>query len=156
MRRSALQDPGARGETQILRPEEEWIPISVPAIVDKDLFERVQQKLSYNRQTSPRNDKSHQYLLRELVSCGLCRLSANARTVHSKYRYYVCWGYGKTLQFAPQYRCTARFIPVKQLDELVWKDWSDVLTHPDMSSMPRNELTVVIRYRRNCKLALNG
>ena len=131
-RRSALQNPGARGETQVLRPEKEWIPISVPVIVDKDLFDQVQKKLSYNLQTSSRNNKSHQYLLRGLVSCGLCRLSANARTVHSKYQYYVCRGHGKALQFAPEDRCTARFIPVKQLDELVWKDLYNVLMHPDM------------------------
>jgi site-specific DNA recombinase len=130
-RRSALQDPGARGETQVLRPEKEWIPISVPAIVDQDLFERVQQKLSYNRQASPRNNKSHQYLLRGLVSCGLCRLSATARTVHSKYQYYICRGHTKSLQFALEERCTARHTPAKQLDDLVWNDLCEVLTHPD-------------------------
>lgn len=131
-RRSALQAPVARGETQILRPEKDWIPISVPAIVDQDIFDQVQQKLSYNRQASSRNNKSYQYLLRGLVSCGLCRLSAHARTVHVKYHYYVCRGHNKSLQFAPEDRCTARFIPVKQLDELVWKDLCDVLTHPEM------------------------
>jgi len=132
MRRSALQDPGARGETQVLRPEKEWIPISVPAIVDQDLFDQVQQKLSYNCQTSSRNNKSHQYLLRGLVSCGLCRLSAHARTVHSKYQYYICRGHNKSLQFALEERCTARHIPVKQLDDLVWQDLYEVLMHPDM------------------------
>lgn len=132
MRRSALQDPGARGETQVLRPEQDWIPISVPAILDQDLFDGVQQKLSYNRQMSPRNNKSHQYLLRGLVSCGLCRLSARARTVNPKYHYYVCRGHNNALQFAPEDRCTARHTPVKQLDHLVWKDLCEVLTHPDM------------------------
>jgi site-specific DNA recombinase len=131
-RRSALQKPGARGETQVMRPEKEWIPISVPAIIDKDLFERVQQKLSYNRQTSPRNNKSHQYLLRGLVSCGLCRLSARARTVPPKYHYYVCRGHCNALQFAQKDRCTARYIPVQQLDDLVWKDLCKILAHPDM------------------------
>ncbi len=131
-RRSALQDPGARGETQVLRPEKEWIPISVPAIVDQELFDQVQQKLSTNRQASPRNNTAYQYLLRGLVSCGLCRLSAHGRTVHAKYHYYVCQGHTKALQFAPEERCTARFIPVKPLDELVWKDLYEVLTHPDM------------------------
>lgn len=131
-RRSALQKPGARGETQVMRPEKEWIPIPVPAIIDKDLFERVQQKLSYNRQTSPRNNKSHHYLLRGLVSCGLCRLSASARAIPPKYHYYVCRGHSNALQFAQKDRCTARFIPVQQLDDLVWKDLCKILTHPDM------------------------
>jgi site-specific DNA recombinase len=132
MRRSPLQDVGARGETHVLRPEDDWIPISVPVIVDKELFDQVQQKLSYNRQVSPRNNKSHQYLLRSLVSCGLCRLGAHGRTMNGKYQYYVCRGHSRALQFAPEDRCTARFIPVQQLDELVWKDLYNVLTHPEM------------------------
>lgn len=52
--------------------------------------------------------------------------------MRAKYHYYVCQGHSKALQFAPEERCTARFIPVKPLDELVWKDLYEVLTHPDM------------------------
>ena len=45
-RQSALRPVGPRGQTTVLRPEEEWIPIEVPAIVDPETFERVQAKLS--------------------------------------------------------------------------------------------------------------
>ena len=131
-RRSALQQPGARGETQRERPETEWIPIAVPSIVDQTLFERVQEKLSRNRQTARRNNTVHQYLLRGLVSCGLCRLSASGRTVSAKYHYYVCRGHSNALQFTQEDRCTARFIPAQQLDELVWQDLCRILNQPAM------------------------
>jgi site-specific DNA recombinase len=35
------------------------------------------------------------------------------------------------LRFSQEKRCTARFIPAQQLDDLVWTDLCNVLTHPD-------------------------
>jgi site-specific DNA recombinase len=130
-RRSALQEAGARGQTQVLRPEREWIPITVSAIVERSVFKQVQEKLSWNRQMASRNNTSHDYLLRGLVSCGLCRLSATARGSGAKYHYYVCRGRSEALRFSQEKRCTARFIPAQQLDDLVWADLCNVLTHPD-------------------------
>ncbi len=79
-RKSALL-PVGRGESHTWRPREEWIPIPVPAIVEQAMFEQVQAKLAQNRQGAARNNKRHQYLLRALVSCGKCRLSATGRTM---------------------------------------------------------------------------
>src|SRR5258708_808284 len=78
-RRSALQAPEARGASQAERPEQEWIAVPVPALIDVETFEQVQDKLAHNQQTASRNNTVHDYLLRGLVSCGLCRLSAPAR-----------------------------------------------------------------------------
>jgi site-specific DNA recombinase len=77
-RRSALQ-PIGKGASAIQRPQEEWIPIPTPVVVPQTVFDQVQVKLSLNRQASFRNNKAHQYLLRGLVSCGRCQLSAHAR-----------------------------------------------------------------------------
>jgi site-specific DNA recombinase len=129
-RKSALLPVGS-GKSSVQRPREEWIPVSVPAVVSQEMFDRVQDKLSLNQQTSPRNNKAHQYLLRGLVSCGQCRLSATARTVHATYQYYVCRGRSNALRIAQGQRCTARFAPATQLDELVWQDLCTVLTHPE-------------------------
>jgi site-specific DNA recombinase len=128
-RRSALQAPDARGDTQVERPQPEWIAVSVPAIVDRDTFERVQAKLAHNRQGAARNNKTHRYLLRGLVSCGLCHLSAPARESQG-YAYYVCKGHSDALRAPREDRCTARFIPAPQLDDLVWQDLVIVLTQP--------------------------
>ena len=128
--RSALQAPDARGETQVERPKQDWIAVPVPVIVDALTFERVQDKLAHNQQTAARNNTAHQYLLRGLVSCGLCRLSAPARQSQG-YAYYVCKGHSDALRAPREERCTARFIPALQLDELVWQDVVAVLTQPE-------------------------
>ena len=103
----------------------------VPAIVTQEVFDLVQQKLDKNTQGAARNNKSHDYLLRALVSCGSCKLSAAARTVTSGYQYYLCRGRHDALRAAQGERCQARYIPAAQLDELVWHDLCAVLTDPD-------------------------
>lgn len=54
------------------RPPEEQINISIPAIIDPDLWQRVQEQLSRNSAFPPRNNKKHQYLLRGLIRCPRC------------------------------------------------------------------------------------
>jgi site-specific DNA recombinase len=130
-RKSALQ-PVGRGESWTPRPEEEWIGISVPAIVTQEVFERVQDKLAHNQQASTRNNKTYNYLLRGLVSCGQCRLGATGRTLPGPYHYYVCRGRTDALRAAQGQRCTARYVPAAQLDELVWQDLCAVLTQPEI------------------------
>jgi site-specific DNA recombinase len=130
-RRSPLESVG-KGESTVQRPREEWIPIPVPAVVTQEVFDRVQAKLSLNQKLSPRNNKAHQYLLRRMVSCGYCRLSAFGRTLHNKYDYYVCKGHTDALRAARGERCTSRFIPASQLDELVWQDFCKVVTQPEI------------------------
>ena len=128
-RKSALQPVGT-GESTCPRPPAEWIAITVPAIVTAETFEMVQQKLSKNVQGASRNNTSHDYLLRALVSCGACQLSASGRAVHPGYRYYLCRGRRDALRAARGERCQARYIPAQQLDDLVWQDLCEVLTDP--------------------------
>jgi site-specific DNA recombinase len=126
-RRSPLAPVGS-GQTCTRRPQEEWLPFDVPATITEETYALVQEKLVQNKQRASRNNKHHQYLLRSLVSCGLCRLGAPARTTWDGYGYYVCNGH--SIQ-DPSHRCSARHIPATQLDRLVWEDLCQVLTHPD-------------------------
>lgn len=130
-RKSAML-PAGPGVGWAWRPEEDWIVVPVPAIVSQEIFDRVQAKLSTNQKTSPRNNKSYQYLLRGLVSCGVCRLSATGRTQSSGHHYYICRGRTDALRAAQGQRCTARYMPASQLDELVWQDLCAVLLDPEM------------------------
>ena len=130
-RKSALLPIGP-GESKTPRPMEEWIAVPVPVIVSPENFGRVQAKLAMNQQSAPRNNKTHQYLLRGMVSCGKCRLSATARTLPSGYQYYVCRGRTDSLRIAQEQRCTARYIPATQLDDLVWQDLCLVVTSVDI------------------------
>jgi site-specific DNA recombinase len=129
-RKSALLPVGP-GQGHRPRPRAEWIPIPVPAIVAEEEFALVQEKLGHNQQTAPRHNTRYPYLLRALVSCGVCQLSATARASHPGYQYYVCRGRSDPLRRAEGRLCTARYIPARQLDELVWQDLCAVLTEPE-------------------------
>ena len=100
--------------------------------MDVDIFEHVQEKLRLNQKGASRNNKSHLYLLRGLVSCGLCRLSSSGRTQNQIYHYYVCRSRTEALRAVPADRCSSRFVPATQLDEMVWQDLCQVLTSPDV------------------------
>ncbi len=132
-RKSALLPVGT-GESVQLRPPEEWIAITVPALVTEESFALVQQKLSKNTQCASRHNTAYDYLLRALVSCGACRLSATGRAVHPGYRYYLCRGRRDSLRAARGERCQARYIPATQLDEAVWQDLCEVLTNPQQTA----------------------
>ena len=127
-RKSALL-PAGPGESHAPRPEEDWIAVPVPAIISEETFARVQAKLETNQQGAARNTR-HKYLLRALVSCGICRLSCTARQIKAGYRYYLCHGRTDALRAAQGQRCSARYIPADQLDELVWTDLCALLSDP--------------------------
>ena len=127
-RKSAML-PAGPGVSHAPRPEEDWITVPVPAIVSEEAFAQVQAKLDANQQTAARNTR-HQYLLRALISCGACRLTCGVRQTQAGYRYYQCRGRTDPLRVAQGQRCTARYIPAGQLDELVWADLCALVTDP--------------------------
>src|SRR5258708_903357 len=72
-RRSALQPVGERGAHMELADRHAWVLVTtIPALVSPDVFDRVQVKLAENRQLARRHTTTGQYLLRALVSCGIC------------------------------------------------------------------------------------
>jgi site-specific DNA recombinase len=59
------------------RPREEWTGIPVPALVDEETFDRVQQRLADNKRFASRNTKVPS-LLQGIAACASCRLCARA------------------------------------------------------------------------------
>jgi site-specific DNA recombinase len=130
-RYSALLPIGYPQDVGVPADPEEWIPVTtVPAIVDQEQFDRVAEKLSRNKSFASRNNKRNAYLLRALVSCGRCGLACGARRV-DRYKYYFCGGKSKQIQSGRDRKCPSRYAPADQLDELVWQDLCEVLTHPE-------------------------
>jgi site-specific DNA recombinase len=129
IRQSALRPVGP-GPSHRSAPPDEWIAISVPAIISQETFAAAQARLARNRQLARRNNTAHEYLLRGLVSCGQCQLSCMGRTVPPGYPSDVCRGRTDALRAARGDRCTARFAPARALDEVVWQDLCRILTEP--------------------------
>jgi site-specific DNA recombinase len=132
-RKSALE-PTGKGVGTTAHPPQEWITVPVPALVAAEQFDLVQRRLAANQQNARRNT-THPYLLRALVSCGVCRLACTGVTrtaTDTRYRYYRCLGKQARVSSGRASCCPARFIPATQLDELVWADLCAVLQHPEL------------------------
>jgi site-specific DNA recombinase len=131
-RRSATHPLGKPAHSQDPTPPEAWTLVTtIPALVSQEDFDRVQAKLALNKQRASRNNKSHTYLLRALVSCGVCQSACIARTTKHGHSYYVCRCAAQPLYSQHDQRCPARYSPAQQLDQLVWQDLCDLLTHPE-------------------------
>ncbi len=120
-----------------LRPKEEWIPISVPPIIDLATFHAAAGRARENEAFSPRNLQEGGYLLRKLVRCGRCGCSCSALTSKQTYggkvhcsHYYSCLR--TTSGFLKQERCSQRRIRADVLDELVWEEVTTRLQDPSL------------------------
>ena len=80
-RRSATHALGKPAHGYDFTAPTEWTLVAtVPRIVSQERFEQAQAKLALNKKQAARNNKEHPYLLRALVSCGLCQSACLART----------------------------------------------------------------------------
>ncbi len=133
-RQSALRPVGHEHGGHPVTDPQEWEAVAqIPAIVAQEQFDLVQAKLAHNQQFARRNNTAYPYLLRALVSCGKCHLSCTGRYRKTKevdYAYYTCRGKSHPIVSCRDEKCPSRFIPARQLDELVWKDLCEVLMHP--------------------------
>jgi site-specific DNA recombinase len=111
---------------------EEIVEISVPAIIETELFESVQRQLHARspKVAAPRMTTGP-ILLTGLAVCATCRGGMTLRTGTSKnrkvYRYYTCGNCatkGRTV-------CKGRSIPMDKLDGLVTEHLSERLFQPE-------------------------
>jgi hypothetical protein len=81
-------------------PREEWITIPVPAIIDPDIFETVQEQLDENRKRKRDRRRRPGWLLQGLVVCRQCGYAFYGKMARSvvggrkpaDYGYYRCTG----------------------------------------------------------------
>ncbi|MBR4435669.1 MAG: recombinase family protein [Clostridia bacterium] len=71
-------------------------PNGVPAIVPKELFDRVQERMRHNQKAAGKHKADDEYLLTPKLFCGKCeRLmvgESGKNNMGTKYRYYKCAG----------------------------------------------------------------
>lgn len=119
-------------KTGQVKPQHEVIPISVPAILDRRTFDRVQKAL---RAKSPHNSPprviSGPILLTGLAYCVCCGSAMTLRTGTSKsgrvYRYYSCSASGRVGKSA----CKGRTVPMEKLDHLVTRHVAERVLMPE-------------------------
>lgn len=111
------------------KPRSEWLQVDLGEkirIIDRELWRRVQERISRNPKFSVRNTK-FSYLLQGLVRCAYCGHSMcgiHCRQGGKLYFYYRCW-------YQPCRKGgKGRWIPTAQLDSAVWKVLRDTLANP--------------------------
>lgn len=64
--------PPRRAVSTVDVPQEEWLPIPVPALVEPDVFATVQEQLRENQRHARQSRRGALYLLQGLVQCQQC------------------------------------------------------------------------------------
>lgn len=113
------------------RPEEDWFIIPVPAIIDRNLFERARARLEANFALSRRN-KKNEYHLAGKIRCTCGRGRAGEGPQQGKYLYYRCTD--RVLSFPLSATCTEKGINARVADKLVWEKIACLMSSEELLS----------------------
>ena len=135
-KRAKRGDPKVPRQAKVAVPTNSsaQITISVPAIIDKELFDRVRLRMKEN-QRRQRSRQNRLYMLSGLLICGECG-SAYCSRRQGERLYYRCIGTEKH-RFEGNAICTNRSVKGHELEALVWEDLCHLLRNP---ARLRNEL----------------
>jgi len=124
--------PRARRHEDV--PQDQWIEIEVPAIIDEATFEWTQQRLKENQQRAKRRTVAPSLLQSLLVckQCGYALYRTSTKTsAGKKIYYYRCVG-SDNYRFENGRVCQSKPIRVDMLDELVWSHLIKLLRTPKL------------------------
>ena len=114
------------------RPREEWTGIPVPALVDEDTFDRVQQRLADNKRFAARNTKVPS-LLQGLAACASCGYgyyrTTTTTTAGNKIYYYRCLG-SDDYRYQGGRVCANKPVRADYADKVVWDHVTALLADP--------------------------
>jgi site-specific DNA recombinase len=125
------QTHGSRKTKLIKQPKNKWIllPDTTPAIISKELFDRVQEIRQQNRELH-KAKATHDYLLRGHAYCGYCGSPLVGSFLNHRFRYYHCRAtYATAIRTKT---CTARYIRADYLEDIVWQSIRKVLENPEL------------------------
>jgi site-specific DNA recombinase len=108
-----------------IRDRAEWIPIKVPAILDKQTFQ-LAQELLYRNHKNPKPSSTH-YLLSGLIECGDCGSNYTGELSHG-YRFYRC--NNRHRRFPLPRNCKARMISANKMENAIWNAIRQTITKP--------------------------
>jgi hypothetical protein len=108
-------------------PREDWIPFTVPTILeDKYLFEKVQKILENNQKFACKKRK-HEYLLSGVIYCE-CGNRRVGDGIDKENFYYRCAE--RIYKFPVEKKCKSQGINAVALDKSLWNELMSFLTDP--------------------------
>jgi site-specific DNA recombinase len=111
------------------RPEAEWVKIPVPAIIDRNLFDRARAQLERNAALCQRN-KKNEYLLAGLIGCICGRTRSGEGPMQGKHLYYRCTDRVLSAPLPP--KCKERSVNARIADRLVWEQIASLMSSPQL------------------------
>ncbi len=114
-----------KGDKWVTIPKDKLIEVTVPAIISREMWNAVQERMEYNRDHAKRNLK-YSYLLRRRVYCGSCGSKMHIQTTRGLY-YYHCQA--KMARYARDCQNNSHYSG-KALESIVWEWVIAMLTDP--------------------------
>jgi site-specific DNA recombinase len=107
------------GKVQKFRPESQWVAVRVPAIIDADEFQVVQERLRRNAALAARH-QHRVYMLKGIIYCA-CGRRMYGQPDHGR-RYYEC--------AARRNGCDSRMVRAERIEDAVWSETLRALQDP--------------------------
>lgn len=102
------------------KPQNEWVPIQIPQIINSDVWEKAQNILKKSKHSRNKSDRSD-FLLTPLLRCGICGSAMNGKSIvkdNSIYRYYICTEKYKDKK---EEKCKAMLIRADDIEKAIWE-----------------------------------
>ncbi len=117
--------------------KENWIYIPVPAIIDENLFDAVQEQLEENKKRARVNQQGAIYLLQGLLVCKECgraycgrkEIKRNLTIKDRIYVYYRCTGIDAS-RFGGTKMCNSKLVGANAIELIIWEEVKKLLRHP--------------------------
>lgn len=119
-----------------MRPKDQWIPITVPAIISRRAWQLAQAQVKRNSELSPRNAK-YRYLLQGLVFCSDCG-SRYMGVPCRESLFYRCSNRQRNFPLPPD--CKAGSIKASTLESAVWGGVCEAIKNPELLMTQVEEL----------------
>ncbi len=116
--------------SRVMKIKTDWHAIKVPAIIEKDLFDRVQKQLVLNDMLAIRNKKNN-YLLSNFIHCACGCTRTGEGISNTQNLYYRCSD--RVKRFPLPRVCNNKGVNAPLLDELVWSKLTTLLTQPKLA-----------------------
>jgi len=135
-RESIVKRENKKGMRQVDRPREQWIAISVPAIISEEIFEAAQRISRQHSKWSARRAEAGHWLLRGLIKCGHCHVTVSCHKMRGRretvHRYYYCANHDPLRAKGEHRRCPERNIRADELDTFVFEQLRVAMLRPQM------------------------
>jgi site-specific DNA recombinase len=113
---------------RLARPPQEWIALTIPALIDEETFQAAQAQLQRNRALAKRNRKYDYLFGGGRFRCGRCGRGMTGFPLRGV-RYYRCNGRNQIMD--PAQRCRGS-LQADLIETRIWAAVERVLQHPEM------------------------